>query len=95
MTILQRGARDSSRHVHSYQVTPAIAGFTRRVCSDCQHVSIDSPDTAIPNATQSRQTGLFRSPPPPRLGLQTEEPPPGKIQKRRFGAEASPARQTR
>jgi hypothetical protein len=94
MTILQRGARDSSRHVHSYQVTPAIAGFTRRVCSDCQHVSIDSPDAAIPSAAQGRQTGLFRSP-PPRLGLHTEELLPGKIQKRRFGAEVRPAWQTR
>lgn len=90
MTILQRSAKSSSRHIHSYRDTPAIAGFTRRVCSDCQHVSIDSPDAAIPNAAQGRQTGLFGSP-PPRLGLRSEELLPGPSQKRRFGATVSPA----
>lgn len=90
MTILQRGARGSSRHVHSYREAPAIAGFTRRVCSDCHHVSIDSPDAAIPNAVQGRQTGLFGSP-PPGLGLRSEELLPGNSQKRQFGAKVSAA----
>ncbi len=90
MTILQRGARDSGRHVHSYRETPAIAGFTRRVCSDCHHVSIDSPDAAIPNAAQTRQTGLFGSP-PPRLGTRSEGLLPAKGQKPRFGFKVSPA----
>lgn len=89
MTILQRGSKDSGRHVHSYRATPAIAGFARKVCTDCRHVSIDSPDAAIPNAATSRKTGLFGSP-SPRLGVSTEELPSAN-RGRKFGMKAEPA----
>ncbi len=89
MTILQRGSKDSGRHVHSYRATPAIAGFIRRVCSDCQHVSIDSPDAGMPNAARSLKTGLFGAP-PPRLGVHTEELPTKQPRSRKFGIKAEP-----
>lgn len=87
MTILQRGSQGSSRHVHSYRPTPAIAGFVRQVCTDCQHVSIDSPDSSIPNAARSRKTGLFGAP-PPRIGLTAEELLPRTRRSRTFGLKA-------
>ncbi len=90
MTILQRSSKDSGRHVHSYRDTPAIAGFVRKVCSDCSHVSIDSPDAAIPNAATSRKTGLFGSP-APRLGVRAEELLPTASRTKKFGMKAEPA----
>lgn len=90
MTILQRGPQGSSRHVHSYRATPAVAGFLRQVCTDCQHVSIDSPDSSIPNAARSQKTGLFGAP-PPRLGLAAEELLPRTPRGRSFGLKADPA----
>ena len=90
MTILQRGSQGSSRHVHSYRATPAVAGFLRQVCTDCQHVSIDSPDSSIPNAARSRKTGLFGAP-SPRLGLTAEELLPSARRSRKFGLKADPA----
>lgn len=88
MTILHRGSQGSSRHVHSYRTTPTVAGFRRQVCSDCKHVSIDSPDSGIPNAARSRKTGLFGAP-PPRIGLTAEELLPGT--RRTFGLNVEPA----
>lgn len=90
MTILQRGSQGSSRHEHSYQSTPAVAGFLRQVCTDCQHVSIDSPDSSIPNAARSRKTGLFGAP-PARLGLAAEELLPRSRRGPKFGSKAEPA----
>lgn len=89
MTILQRG-QGSSRHVHSYRATPTVAGFLRQVCSDCKHVSIDSPDAGIPNAARTRKAGLFGAP-PPGIGLTAEELLPRSRRSRKFGFKAEPA----